>query len=64
MAGLVPAIHAAAPPTRVRHWRGPLQESPNGEVLASVANLRALDAPNGVDGRDKHGHDATRPRNL
>ena len=28
--------------------------------FASVVNLRALDAPNRVDGRDKHGHDAKR----
>jgi hypothetical protein len=58
MAGLVPAIHAGAPQTRVERWRGPLQEPTNAEVLASVACLRALDAPNRVDGRDKHGHDA------
>jgi hypothetical protein len=35
-----------------------LQEPTNAEVLASIAYLRTLDAPNRVDGREKHGHDA------
>ena len=29
---------------------------------ASVANLLVLEAPNRVDGRDKHDHDAKPPR--
>jgi hypothetical protein len=49
---------------RIRHWRGLPQEPTNAKVLASVANLRALDAPNRVDGRDKHGHDAKPARAL
>jgi hypothetical protein len=51
LAGPVPAIRAGAPLMRVRHWRGPLHEP-------KTANLRALDAPNRVDGRNKHAEPA------
>ena len=66
MAGLVrlvPAIHAGVLQKRIRHWRGPLQEPTNAKVFGLCsANLLVLEAPNRVDGRGRHDHDANPPR--
>ena len=50
MAGLDPAIHAA-----------PLQSLTKSRLFAT-SGLRAVDAPDRVDGRRKAGHDALSPR--
>jgi hypothetical protein len=51
-----PTPIAAAQQTRGEHRRGPARAYECGGFWP-LANLRALDAPNRVDGRDKHGHD-------
>jgi len=61
MAGLVPAIHAAPLQRPVQQEHGSLQRATAVKRFVSAACLRALHAPNHVDGRDKPGHDALRP---
>jgi hypothetical protein len=64
MAGLVPAIHAAAPQNESGNWRARRKSPEMQGFFASVANFRALDAPDRVDGRGNpriksgDGHDA------
>jgi hypothetical protein len=64
MAGLVPAIHAAARKSESIVGAARSKSLQMQRFLASVANLRALDAPNRVDGRAKPGHDAKPARDL
>ena len=56
MAGLVPAIHAA-PPQNESGFGPAKGKGLLGKSFAPAARLRAFDAPNRVDGRDKPGHD-------
>jgi hypothetical protein len=55
MAALLPAVHAAA-----RKYESGIRAAlcKSLQMQLSLACLWALDAPNRVDGRDKHGHDA------
>jgi hypothetical protein len=56
----------APPPRRVWHCHGPVQRPANARFFTAAGCLRALDAPNHVDGLDKPGHDALKdpPANL
>jgi hypothetical protein len=55
MAGLAPAIHAAVRQNESGIGAARSNSLQMQRFLAFVANLRALDAPNRVDGRDEPG---------
>jgi hypothetical protein len=58
MAGLVPAIHAVAPPIESGSAAPAVRADKLEAFWRLVANSRALDAPKRVDGRNKPGHHA------